>query len=137
MIEKHKVTPQLWVTMGDPAGANRAAKVAAAAKALAPDRRSRRETRLQARALQPRRLVRLSPRTKSQSSSALKLKNVGIVYNLHHGHEHVDRFPELLKKMHAAPARDQSQRHGEGRRESRERRSCRSAPATSTWSSSS
>ena len=25
--------------------------------------------------------------------------NVGIVYNLHHGHAHVDRFPELLAKM--------------------------------------
>lgn len=29
----------------------------------------------------------------------LKLPNVGLVYNLHHGHEHVDRFPELLKTM--------------------------------------
>jgi putative heme-binding domain-containing protein len=29
----------------------------------------------------------------------LKLPNVGIVYNLHHGHEHLDRFPELLRKM--------------------------------------
>ncbi len=25
--------------------------------------------------------------------------NVGIVYNLHHGHEHLDRFPALLRKM--------------------------------------
>lgn len=25
--------------------------------------------------------------------------NVGIVYNLHHGHDHLDRFAELLKKM--------------------------------------
>jgi sugar phosphate isomerase/epimerase len=25
--------------------------------------------------------------------------NVGIVYNLHHGHAHVARFPELIKKM--------------------------------------
>lgn len=29
----------------------------------------------------------------------LKLPNVGIVYNLHHGHAHLDRLPELLKKM--------------------------------------
>lgn len=29
----------------------------------------------------------------------LKLPNVGIVYNLHHGHEHLDRFPKLLKQM--------------------------------------
>jgi sugar phosphate isomerase/epimerase len=25
--------------------------------------------------------------------------NVGIVYNLHHGHDHIDRFPELMTRM--------------------------------------
>jgi hypothetical protein len=25
--------------------------------------------------------------------------NLGLVYNQHHGHEHLDRFPELLNKM--------------------------------------
>lgn len=29
----------------------------------------------------------------------LKLPNVGIVYNLHHGHDHVDRFAQLLAMM--------------------------------------
>lgn len=29
----------------------------------------------------------------------LKLDNVGIVYNLHHGHPHLDQFPALLKRM--------------------------------------
>jgi sugar phosphate isomerase/epimerase len=29
----------------------------------------------------------------------LKMPNVGIVYNLHHGHQHMSRFPEMLKKM--------------------------------------
>jgi putative heme-binding domain-containing protein len=29
----------------------------------------------------------------------LGLKNVGIVYNLHHGHDHVNRFPALLELM--------------------------------------
>jgi sugar phosphate isomerase/epimerase/mono/diheme cytochrome c family protein len=29
----------------------------------------------------------------------LKLPNVGIVYNQHHGHDHLGRFPELLKRM--------------------------------------
>ena len=29
----------------------------------------------------------------------LKLANVGIVYNLHHGHDHLDRFAALLEKM--------------------------------------
>ena len=27
------------------------------------------------------------------------VRNVGIVYNLHHGHEHLDRFPQLLEKI--------------------------------------
>ena len=27
------------------------------------------------------------------------VNNVGIVYNLHHGHEHLDRFPALLQQM--------------------------------------
>lgn len=30
---------------------------------------------------------------------ALALPNVGIVYNLHHGHEHLSRFPELLRRI--------------------------------------
>src|SRR5207249_3706511 len=30
---------------------------------------------------------------------SLKRANVGIVYNLHHGHDQIDRFPELLRKM--------------------------------------
>jgi len=27
------------------------------------------------------------------------IANLGLVYNLHHGHDHLDRFPELLAKM--------------------------------------
>ena len=30
---------------------------------------------------------------------ATGVTNVGLVYNLHHGHEHLDRFPALLEKM--------------------------------------
>jgi sugar phosphate isomerase/epimerase len=30
---------------------------------------------------------------------ALNAPNVGIVYNFHHGHDHIDRFPELFAKM--------------------------------------
>ena len=31
--------------------------------------------------------------------SGAGVTNVGLVYNLHHGHEHLDRFPALLQKM--------------------------------------
>jgi sugar phosphate isomerase/epimerase len=27
------------------------------------------------------------------------MPNAGIVYNLHHGHDHLDRFPDMLRKM--------------------------------------
>jgi sugar phosphate isomerase/epimerase len=30
---------------------------------------------------------------------ALGMTNVGIVYNFHHGHDHIARFPELFRKM--------------------------------------
>ena len=98
MIEKHGVKPQLWVTMGEPAGADRAAKVESVAKALRP---------LAEKAAQLGCSVALynhggwfgEPENQIAVIESLKLKNVGIVYNQHHGHDHFDRFPELLKLM--------------------------------------
>ena len=49
-----------------------------------------------------------SRRTRSRSSPELKklrATNVGMVYNLHHGHEHSARFAELLKLIDAPPRR--------------------------------
>ena len=37
-----------------------------------------------------------------------------MVYNLHHGHDHLDRFPALLAKMHALSAHPLLERHGPG-----------------------
>jgi hypothetical protein len=34
-----------------------------------------------------------------QQLRAAGITNVGIVYNLHHGHQHLDRFPQLLQKV--------------------------------------
>lgn len=34
-----------------------------------------------------------------EALAAQGVKNVGIVYNLHHGHDHLDRFAELLERM--------------------------------------
>lgn len=39
------------------------------------------------------------PENQIEVIKALNRPNVGIVYNLHHGHDHLDRFPELLKTM--------------------------------------
>ena len=39
------------------------------------------------------------PENQIEVIKALNRPNVGIVYNMHHGHDHLDRFPELLKAM--------------------------------------
>ncbi|HLX63869.1 MAG TPA: TIM barrel protein [Planctomycetota bacterium] len=39
------------------------------------------------------------PETMVSLAEALKDSHVGIIYNLHHGHDHLDRLPEALKKM--------------------------------------
>jgi arylsulfatase A-like enzyme len=98
VIKKHGVKPQLWITMGEPAGKDQKEKVEAAAKTIRPI------------AIEAEKLgcsVALynhggwfgEPENQIAIIESLKLKNVGIVYNLHHGHDHLDRFPDLLKKM--------------------------------------
>lgn len=39
------------------------------------------------------------PENQIEIIQALKMPNVGLVYNLHHGHDHLDRFPVLLEAM--------------------------------------
>ena len=98
VVKKHGLKTQLWVTMGDPAGKDQAEKVEATAKAIRPI----------AEAADPLGCtVALynhggwfgEPENQLAVIDKLKLKNVGIVYNQHHGHDHLGRFPELLKKM--------------------------------------
>jgi sugar phosphate isomerase/epimerase len=98
VIKKHEVKTQLWITMGEPGGADKAAKVATAAKALKP---------IAEEAAKLGCTVALynhggwfgEPANQVAVIEELKLKNVGIVYNQHHGHDHFDTFPELLKLM--------------------------------------
>ena len=98
VIKKHKVNPQLWVTMGDPEGENQMEKVAAAAKRIRP---------VAEEAAKLGCSVGLynhggwfgDPTNQLAVIEALKLKIVGMVYNLHHGHDQFERFPEILKMM--------------------------------------
>lgn len=98
VIKKHGIKTQLWITMGEPAGKDQKEKVEAAAKIIRP---------IAAEADKLGCSVALynhggwfgDPENQIAIVESLKLKNVGIVYNLHHGHDHLDRFPRLLKKM--------------------------------------
>lgn len=98
VIEKHQVKPQLWVMMGEPAGADKNAKAEAAAKTLRPVAEKAATLGCQV-ALYNHGGWFGEPENQVAIIEALKLKNVGIVYNQHHGHDHFDRFPELLKLM--------------------------------------
>jgi hypothetical protein len=98
VIRKHDVRTQLWVTTGDPAGQEQSEKVDAASKTLRPIAEEAGKLGCS---------VGLynhggwfgEPENQLAILERLKLKNVGIVYNQHHGHDHLDRFPRLLKLM--------------------------------------
>jgi sugar phosphate isomerase/epimerase len=98
VIRKHGVRPQLWVTMGDPGGTTRAEKVAAAAKVVRPVAEAADQLGCSV-ALYNHGGWFGDPGNQIAVIEALGLKNVGIVYNQHHGHDHLARFPELLKAM--------------------------------------
>jgi sugar phosphate isomerase/epimerase len=98
VIKKHGVKPQLWVTMGEPAGKTQPEKVAAAAKALSPVAEEAAKLGCSV-ALYNHGGWFGEPENQVAIIEALKLKNVGIVYNLHHGHGQFARFPEVLKLM--------------------------------------
>jgi putative heme-binding domain-containing protein len=99
VFAKHQILTQLWVSLNDPAPqADQATKIKQAAKLLRPI------------ALAADKLgcsLGLynhggwfgQPENQIAIIQELKLPNVGVVYNLHHGHEHLDRLPELLKLM--------------------------------------
>jgi sugar phosphate isomerase/epimerase len=97
VIQKHGVKPQLWVTMGEPAGKDQAEKVAAAAKTLRPIAEEAGKLGCSV-ALYNHGGWFGEPENQLAVIESLSLKNVGIVYNLHHGHDHVGRFAEILKK---------------------------------------
>jgi sugar phosphate isomerase/epimerase len=101
-LAKHKIRAQLWVTMNG------------GSVTTTPEEQSKR-VKLHADAIRP--IAEAAdkigctvglynhggwfgePENQIAIIDELKLKNVGVVYNLHHGHDHLDRFPTLLKAM--------------------------------------
>jgi sugar phosphate isomerase/epimerase len=98
VIENHKITPQLWIMFGEPPATEQAAKVEAAARTLRPVAEAAGKLDCKV-ALYNHGGWSGEPKNQVAIIEALKLKNVGVVYNLHHGHDHLDRLPALLKKM--------------------------------------
>lgn len=104
VLKRHELHPQLWVTGGGgptATSAEQAARVELEAKRIG-------EIATAAKTIgsmvglynhgawfgEPENQIAIITRLKSSGAT-----NVGIVYNLHHGHAHLDRFPELLRLM--------------------------------------
>ena len=101
IFAKHKVTPQLWVTGGGGPtkdAADQRMRVAAEAARIRPIAEAAAKVGCKV-ALYNHGGWFGEPENQIEIIRELKLDNVGIVYNLHHGHDHLDRFADLLQKM--------------------------------------
>jgi hypothetical protein len=101
LIKKHGIKPQIWKTLGSPKGATQEAKVDAAAKSMLPLVKKCEQLGLKLGLYnhggwggEPANLVSVCQELHKQGH-----KKVGIVYNFHHGHEHVEDFKESLQIM--------------------------------------
>ena len=104
VFEKHKVTPQLWVTGGGGPTkdeADQRARVVAEAARIRPIAEAAAKVGCKVALYnhggwfgEPDNQIAIIGLLRQQG-----VTNVHIVYNLHHGHDHLDRFPELLARM--------------------------------------
>ena len=101
LLKKHRVHPQLWVMgQGKAAGTPEAqrAQILSEAKRLRPIAEEAAKIGCQV-ALYNHGGWFGDPENQLAIIEELNLPNVGIVYNLHHAHDQIARFPELLEKM--------------------------------------
>ena len=101
VFEKHRVTPQLWVTGGGAptkSDAEQQQRVRDEAARIRPIAEAAGKIGCKV-ALYNHGGWFGEPENQIAIIRELNLPNVGIVYNQHHGHDHLDRFAELLKLM--------------------------------------
>lgn len=104
VLQRHKLSPQLWVMGGGgPARtpAEQEKNVATEAKRLRPIAEAAAKIGSKVALYnhggwfgEPTNQLAIIARLRTDG-----ITNVGIVYNLHHGHEHLDRLPELIAQM--------------------------------------
>ncbi len=101
LFQKHDLHPQIWQTLTDAGGATHAEKVESAAQKLLPVCLRTKEIGCQLGLYnhggwggEPENLVAVCKRLHD-----LKYDHVGIVYNFHHGHDHIDDWAASLKLM--------------------------------------
>lgn len=102
LIKKHNIQPQIWKTVPSPKADTQADRVKAAAKQLMPLVEKAAELNLKFGLYnhggwggEPENLVAVCKYLREQT----KTDHIGIVYNLHHGHGHINDFAEVLDQM--------------------------------------
>ncbi|HUT92128.1 MAG TPA: TIM barrel protein, partial [Thermoguttaceae bacterium] len=102
LIRKHKITPQLWVMPPGAPGATQAEQVESAARQLLPIVAKAEELGCKVGLYnhggwqgEPESMVAMVEWLREHG----RADHVGIVYNFHHGHEHLARFPEAFRRM--------------------------------------
>lgn len=102
LFEKHQINPQIWIMMTNPNKPTQAEKVEAAARQLLPlvERTKAMGCKLGIYNHggwpgEPENMVAVCKWLRENASA----NHVGIVYNMHHGHHHIDRFQKVLKLM--------------------------------------
>lgn len=103
LVRRHNVRPQLWVMLNNGLvdGLPKERRVQRAADILAPVARAAAERNCRIGCYNhggwwgwPENQIRVV-----QALRARGIDNVGLVYNFHHGHEHVADFPRLAREM--------------------------------------
>ncbi len=102
LFAKHGLHPQIWMTVPSPAGATQAERVEKAAAQILSSAERARKAGSQLGLYnhggwggEPENMVAVCEQLRTKHSAT----NVGIIYNLHHGHDHVDRFAAALAAM--------------------------------------
>ena len=101
LLKRHGIRAQLWLMGADPKAEGQSARVEAAAAAVAPVAKLAKPYGCTVALYhhggwfgEPENQVAIIERLRRDG-----IDNVGMVYNLHHGHEHVGRFAGLMKLM--------------------------------------
>ncbi len=102
LFEKYNMTPQVWKTLPSPEADTQEARVELAGKAMLPLVERTRQLGCKLGLYnhgnwggEPENMIAVVKWLRSQTDA----EHVGIVYNLHHGHGHIERFGELLELM--------------------------------------
>jgi hypothetical protein len=102
LFAKHGLHPQIWMTVPSPAGATQAERVEKAAAQLLPAVQRAGKAGSQFGLYnhggwggEPENMIAICELLRTKHGAT----NVGIIYNQHHGHDHVDRFAAALAAM--------------------------------------